>query len=165
MKKNTIRTLIISLATAALLPLVAASAPAVVKHVFPENVAIDRAYIDNSPGGDVQAFLDVREDLRSRDTKVFISGDCASACTLFLDLPNACVYANTRLGFHMPFYFWNGVMRAYTYADAESFLELYPEPIRKWIKSKGGLKPDIMWLTGDEMLKIVPRCEGAPLKD
>lgn len=121
----------------------------------------EEAYIHNSPGGIIDHFIRIRDDFVRDGTRVHISGYCASACTLFLSVPNACVYKNTRLGFHAPFVSVGGIpIRIYIDSMTKEFLQQYPKAIQDWIKSKGGLKPDLIWLEGEEMLNLIPLCKG-----
>jgi hypothetical protein len=58
--------------------------------------------IRNDPGGPVTARLQEIARLRSTGIRIEIRGNCASACTLYLGLPNTCVALSSRLGFHGP---------------------------------------------------------------
>lgn len=90
--------------------------------------------VSNDMGGSVQSRLQTIAALRSTSTRVEIRGQCASSCTMFLGLPNACVDPNSRLGFHGPqsqyygislppdqFEYWSQVMASN-----------YPGPIANW---------------------------------
>lgn len=122
------------------------------------------AHIQNSPGGGVDQFLELRDAFIQDGTRIHISGYCASACTLFL-AADACVYPNTRLGFHAPFYVHPRIPGARLYNDAltEELLAHYPPEIREWLTVNGGLQPSMLWLEGEEMLALVPLCEGTPI--
>lgn len=56
--------------------------------------------IVDDTGGNVLAYLAERERLRRWGGPVQISGLCASACTAFITLPNACLAPNAKIGFH-----------------------------------------------------------------
>ncbi|MFN4131074.1 MAG: hypothetical protein ACK4GC_14860, partial [Paracoccaceae bacterium] len=95
------------------------------------------AVIQKDLGGSMEGRLRTIAKFRSSGTKVEIRGQCASACTMYLGLPNACVARSSRLGFHGPqsqyygislppdeFEYWSRVM-----ADH------YPRAIRNWFLS------------------------------
>lgn len=94
--------------------------------------------VSNDQGGPVESRLREIAQLRSAGTRVEIRGQCDSACTMFLGLPNACVAQSSRLGFHGPqsqyygislppeeFEYWSRVM-----ADH------YPGAIRAWFMAE-----------------------------
>lgn len=94
--------------------------------------------VRNDMGGGLESRLRKIAQLRAAGTRVEIRGQCTSACTMFLGLPNACVARSSRLGFHGPqsqhygislppdeFEYWSRVM-----ADH------YPAPIRAWFMSE-----------------------------
>ena len=122
------------------------------------------AHVQNSPGGEVDRFLQLLDAFLEDGTKVHISGYCASACTLFLTA-DACVYEDTRLGFHAP-YLVSPVVpgaRLYNPEMTAEFLRHYPPHIRQWLEDNGGLQPSLIWLEGPELLSLVPLCEGTPI--
>lgn len=51
-------------------------------------------------GGDTDTHLRQYNDLLANGTAVRIEGFCASSCTFFISLPNACVAPNATLFFH-----------------------------------------------------------------
>ena len=90
--------------------------------------------VRNDSGGSIESRLREIAQLEVSGTRVEIRGQCASACTMFLGLPDACVARTSRLGFHGPqsqyygialppaqFEYWSRVM-----ADH------YPGLIRSW---------------------------------
>lgn len=56
--------------------------------------------IQNSPGGNVQHFLNERDKLERMGLPVEIRGFCNSSCAIFYSLPTACLRPGARLGFH-----------------------------------------------------------------
>lgn len=78
--------------------------------------------------------LSLIKALRNEWRRVEIRGQCASACTMYLGLPNTCVTRASQLGFHGPqsqyygislrpdqFEYWSHVMASN-----------YPAPIARW---------------------------------
>src|SRR4051794_35775205 len=60
-------------------------------------------FISEDPGGVIVDFVKKYSDMRDYDTHVVISGECVSACTLFLGVlrpENVCVMPEAYLGFH-----------------------------------------------------------------
>jgi hypothetical protein len=93
--------------------------------------------IRNDNGGNVEARVHQIAVLRQAGTRVEIRGRCASACTMLIGLPKACVARTARLEFHGPssqyygvslsphqFEYWSGVMAGY-----------YPPRMRAWFMS------------------------------
>lgn len=58
--------------------------------------------IQNDPGGVVREYLIEVNMATLRGDVIRIEGWCASACTLFLSVPNSCVTPQARLAFHAP---------------------------------------------------------------
>jgi hypothetical protein len=56
--------------------------------------------VHNNRGGNMLAFMDTRKDFARSGKTIVISGFCASACTIFSTLPNACMAAGSELWFH-----------------------------------------------------------------
>ncbi|MGR3502949.1 hypothetical protein [Pseudaestuariivita sp.] len=50
-------------------------------------------------GGNPGAYRDLRARLAASGTRVQL-GECNSACTMLMTLPNACLIPDTRFGFH-----------------------------------------------------------------
>lgn len=94
--------------------------------------------VNNDLGGSVQERLSVIAALRNQGRRVEIRGQCASACTMYLGLPNTCVSRASRLGFHGPqsqyygislppdeFEYWSRIMASN-----------YPAPIAQWFMAQ-----------------------------
>jgi hypothetical protein len=56
--------------------------------------------ISNNDGGTLAAFVLERSKLKASGKQVIISGYCASSCTVFYSLPNACMEKGSSLHFH-----------------------------------------------------------------
>ena len=94
--------------------------------------------VNNDLGGSVEERLTMIAALRNEGRRIEIRGQCASACTMYLGLPNTCVSRSSRLGFHGPqsqyygislpsdqFEYWSRVMASN-----------YPAPIAQWFMSQ-----------------------------
>ena len=114
-----------------------------------------------SPGGQVGPFLDLFERVRASGERVVIDGPCLSACTLVLSVvpdDRICVTRRAILGFHAARSVDPG---GRTYAEPEAselVLEMYPSPVRGWIRRRGGLSSRLLLLRGRELAAIYPRC-------
>ena len=92
---------------------------------------------------------------------VIIDGLCASACTILLsELPHdkICVTSRATLGFHAA---WNYGPNGHTFTDPEATVMLYsayPTPVRRWIASRGGLRPQIIFLSGKPLQAMYRPC-------
>lgn len=56
--------------------------------------------IEDDGGGNLVAAMVDRDRLARWGGPVEIAGECASACTIFASLPNACLRPESRLAFH-----------------------------------------------------------------
>lgn len=56
--------------------------------------------ITNNGGGTILAFTTERARLLASGKKVVLKGYCASSCTIFYSLPNACMAKGSYLAFH-----------------------------------------------------------------
>jgi hypothetical protein len=112
-------------------------------------------------GGRIGTYVDRYQGLRSSGETVIIDGLCASACTIVLGaVPHdrICVTSQANLGFHAAWDFGaNG--RAITNREATQMLySMYPSPIRRWIAQRGGLRPQMIFLRGKQLMSMYRPC-------
>ena len=118
----------------------------------------------SSPGGQVGTFLDLFEGIRQTGERVVIDGPCFSACTLVLAaIPNdhICVTRRAVLGFHGA---RSVDRRGRFHAEPEAssaVLDAYPEPVRAWIRKRGGLNSRLLLLRGRALTQMYPPANGA----
>jgi len=114
-----------------------------------------------SPGGEVGPFIDLFQRVRASGERVVIDGPCISACTLVLSLvpgERICVTRRAVLGFHAA---RSVDRRGRFYPEPEAskvVLEAYPEAVRDWIRSRGGLTSHLLLLRGRELTAMYRRC-------
>lgn len=115
------------------------------------------AVIREDRGGGLAERLAQIETLRKSGERIEIAGWCASSCTLYLALPNTCVRASARLGFHGPqsqfygiglppaeFDHWSRIMAAH-----------YPAPLAGWFMREGRHEIlDVIRLSGREVIRM-----------
>ncbi len=67
---------------------------------FSGPVSADTIRIDNSPGGWIQDFLNIRARAEHRGDRIAISRQCASACLIYTGMQNVCVVKNSYFLLH-----------------------------------------------------------------
>jgi len=117
--------------------------------------------IADDRGGRIGTYVDKYQGLRNSGETVIIDGLCASACTIVLGaIPREkiCVTSHATLGFHAAWDFGsNG--RAITNPEATQMLySMYPSPVKRWIASRGGLTPHMIFLRGKELQALYRPC-------
>lgn len=111
-------------------------------------------------GGNVGRYANYYADMARRGERVQINGECSSACTMALYYDNLCVGPRAVLGFHSAYtytFLWFG-WKHHNQPATDLMWAHYPKPIQKWITVHGGLKPDMIYLRGDELRKLVRAC-------
>ena len=117
--------------------------------------------IADDRGGRIGNYLDRYEAIRTSGETVIIDGQCLSACTMVLGAVShdrICVTSQASLGFHAA---WdlgaNG--RAVTNREATQMLySHYPSPVRRWIAARGGLRSQVIYLRGKELMSMYRPC-------
>jgi hypothetical protein len=117
--------------------------------------------ITNDRGGQIGSYVVKYQRLASAGESVIIDGLCASACTILLgELPHdkICVTSRATLGFHAA---WNYGPDGRPFTDPEATFLLYsayPTPVRRWIASRGGLRSNIIFLSGKSLQAMYRPC-------
>src|ERR1700704_1248451 len=112
-------------------------------------------------GGRIETYVDRYHGVRSSGEMVIIDGFCASACTIVLGAvahDKICVTSRAKLGFHAAWDFGaNG--RTITNPEATQMLySMYPSPVRRWIAQRGGLKSQMIFLRGKQLMSMYRPC-------
>jgi hypothetical protein len=117
--------------------------------------------IADDRGGRIGSYIDKYQRLRTSGETVIIDGLCASACTIVLGaVPHnrICVTSHANLGFHAAWDF-GASGRSVTNPDATQMLfSMYPSPVRRWIAARGGLKPQMIFLRGKQLMSMYRPC-------
>ena len=134
----------------------------VVSALFPVFPAQADVRILSSPGGAVDAYLDAFARVRQSGERVIIDGPCLSACTLVLStIPRnrICVTRRAVLGFHAARWYDPQSGRTWRAPEATRVVtRSYPAGVRAWIKKRGGLTQKPIYLRGNELAALYPRC-------
>lgn len=115
----------------------------------------------SSSGGTVGPYLNFFSQLRKSGQRVVIDGPCLSACTLVLStIPRSriCVTRRAVLGFHAPTFVDRTGRKLRSREATQVVAASYPAEVRAWIKRKGGLKQNLIYLRGRELAALYPRC-------
>lgn len=115
----------------------------------------DTLVIEQDYGGLVQEYTKRREEWRTAGTRIEVVGQCMSACTLYLDLPELCAHPEASFWFHAPY---DRETRETTDKMVKRFMAKLPDNIRNIITHNGGLTSDWLVLEGNLMRKLVPSC-------
>lgn len=87
---------------------------------------------------------------------VEILGLCASACTIFLSVPDVCISPGAELGFHSA-YDDDGTLNP---SGSQAMLSSYPRAIRAWVERHHALdSKNLTFMSGREAIALgVPSC-------
>lgn len=112
-------------------------------------------------GGRIGTYVDKYQGLKSSGETVMIDGLCASACTIVLGaVPHdkICVTARANLGFHAAWDFGSSGRPVTNLEATQMLYEMYPTSIRSWIAKRGGLKTQMIFLRGRELMSFYRPC-------
>jgi hypothetical protein len=115
-----------------------------------------------SPGGEVGSYLQLFAAVKQTGQRVVIDGPCYSACTLVLStIPREriCVTRRAVLGFHAPRWIdRRGKQYAASKDTVRAVADVYPADVRAWIDRHGGLSGKPIFLRGNQLTAMYPRC-------
>jgi hypothetical protein len=112
-------------------------------------------------GGQIGHYLQAFAMLRSSGERVIIDGNCLSACTLVLGLiprQRICATPRARFGFHaawMPDVDGRPVTSP---MGTQALWSIYPQPVKHWIRTHGGLSRKMIYMQGRDLRGIVASC-------
>lgn len=117
--------------------------------------------ISGDAGGQIGPYLESLVALRSSGERVIIDGPCLSACTMVLGViprERICVTSRARLGFHAAWHPGDNGRPTMSRGGTQLLMDVYPQPVRRWIARRGGLKQQMLYLTGRELASMYPIC-------
>jgi hypothetical protein len=113
-------------------------------------------------GGQIGPYLESLVQLRSSGERVIIDGPCLSACTMVLGViprERICMTRRARLGFHAAWHPGENGQQIRSNGGTQLLMEVYPQNVRSWIASKGGLSERMLILHGRELAQMYPTCQ------
>jgi hypothetical protein len=122
--------------------------------------------IHSDPGGRIDQYLDRYNQIRLSGQRVVVDGTCNSACTLLLgSVPREriCFTEQASLGFHSAWQFDDSGRPVASPSWTRVLWRDYPRPIRTWIIRHGGLTPHMIFLRGEALTALYPRCTASAL--
>ncbi|MGH6907392.1 MAG: hypothetical protein ACREDX_05980 [Aestuariivirga sp.] len=113
--------------------------------------------IRNDHGGAVVDYAVQAIKLRENGAKLRFAGRCDSACTMYLSLPRSqtCITPYASFGFHAP----SAATSKASYLAQEYLLKTYPDWVKSWIASKGGLSKEITTMNYAYASQFMDRCD------
>jgi hypothetical protein len=117
--------------------------------------------ITDDRGGQIGIYVDKYQGLRTSGETVIIDGLCASACTIVLGaVPHdrICVTSRANLGFHAAWDFGANGREVANPGATQMLYSMYPSQVRRWIAARGGLKPQMIFLRGKELMSMYRPC-------
>jgi hypothetical protein len=117
--------------------------------------------ISDDVGGRIGAYVDQYAAVRNSGERVVIDGVCLSACTLVLGLvprSRICVTRRAMLGFHAAWMPGPAGRPVPSSVGTQALWDMYPANVKRWISSRGGLSPRMMFLRGRELISMYPEC-------
>jgi hypothetical protein len=122
--------------------------------------------IHSDPGGRIDQYLDRYNQIRLSGQHVIVDGTCNSACTLLLgSVPRdkICFTEQASLGFHSAWQFDDSGRPVASPSWTRVLWRNYPRAVRTWIARHGGLTPRMIFLRGEALTALYPRCTAAAL--
>ena len=117
--------------------------------------------ISDDIGGRIGAYVDQYSAVRNSGERVVIDGACLSACTLVLGIvprSKICVTRRATLGFHAAWMPGPNGKPVPSNVGTQALWDMYPQHVRQWITSRGGLSAKMMFLRGRELMSMYPEC-------
>jgi len=129
--------------------------------VFSATNASATMRISDDVGGRIGAYVEQYSQVKQTGERVVIDGACLSACTLVLGIvprDRICVTRRAMLGFHAAWMPGPEGKPIPSSAGTQALWELYPQHVKRWISSRGGLSAKMMFLRGKELSAMYPEC-------
>jgi hypothetical protein len=128
---------------------------------LPAHNASATVRISDDVGGRIGRYVETYSNIRQTGERVVIDGLCLSACTLVLGLvprDRICVTRRAMLGFHAAWMPGPEGRPVHSAVGTQALWEMYPQHVRRWINSRGGLSSKMMFLRGRELAAMYPEC-------
>ncbi len=112
--------------------------------------------IVNDPGGAVLGYAWQTKKVQQLGATVRFAGRCDSACTLYLSVRESCILPGASFGFHAPY----GSTARGDQTVKRYMMQSYPEWVRNWVYSTGGLGEDIKVMPYSYARNYLRPCDG-----
>jgi len=119
--------------------------PGIIAWLMIGNAAFGKTVTHDSGGSVMERAREIEE---SRNREIRVTGFCASACTLYLGMPNACTTNRARWLFHGP----SGDDPFMLQVAAFMMADHYPEPIRSLFLADYQFRE--VTLRGSELIRV-----------
>jgi hypothetical protein len=119
--------------------------------------------ISDDVGGRIGSYVDQYSEIRNSGERVVIDGACLSACTLVLGIVprnRICVTRRAMLGFHAAWMPGPNGKPVPSQVGTQALWDMYPQHVRRWINSRGGLTSKMMFLRGSELMSMYAECRA-----
>jgi len=137
------------------------AAAAVILFLTNSTYATAAVRISDDRGGQIGPYLTKYHALRASGERVVIDGLCASACTMILGIVpknRICVTQRAVLQFHTAYDFTPSGGQAVNSDGNRLLWSNYPSDVRTWIQQHGGLREQVVSLSGPELFAMYPAC-------
>ena len=117
--------------------------------------------IKDDVGGRIGKYVEAYSAVRNSGEMVIIDGACLSACTLVLGIVprnRICVTNRATLGFHAAWMPGPEGRPVHSAVGTQALWQVYPQHVRSWINSRGGLSRKMIFLRGKELAAMYPEC-------
>ncbi|WP_156898112.1 hypothetical protein [Methylocapsa acidiphila] len=111
-------------------------------------------------GGEVSKYIQRERAWEAQKRRIIVRGLCGSACTIYLKSPFLCAEPTAQFAFHESYLRRGKSETALVDPESNSYmLQWYPQRIREFIASQGGLTTTPVYLEGRWMQQLVPQCK------
>jgi len=110
--------------------------------------------VGNDLGGIVYDYVMNSEGMKDTNEPVRFNGVCASACTLYIELPKTCVTPEAEFIFHKPF---GGTKDQIEFTEGY-LMSHYPKWVQVWIDAHGGLQANPIIMPYSVIKKHMRHC-------
>jgi hypothetical protein len=120
-------------------------------------------WIESSPGGRIDEYLELFARVRASGERIVIDGPCLSACTLLLGIvphDRVCATSRATLGFHAAWSPDSYGRKLPNPTATDLLMATYPASVRSWITRRGGLTSRLMVMRGPALASVVRPCES-----
>lgn len=122
-----------------------------------------RVIVATGPGGNLVDHARRVSAAGIRGEAVRFSGQCGSACTLYLTLPASqmCLEPDAHFVFHAAY----GAAADVNQWGSDFMMERYPHWVRSWVEAQGGLSSRHLHMSNSFAAQYIPACTGVAMTE